>query len=133
VPANTGQVLRLLATAGTYTGQALATTDVYDGFVYSDYFLAYSTRPCTITVRSTAFDAFLLLGNATFGGLVAFDDNSGGGTDAQISRPSCTASGGPVIIGVTSLYEASLGPYTVTVTFDGAAPSRAAASGMIPR
>jgi hypothetical protein len=121
VPANTGDRVRTLLAPGVYTGQSLASGDSYDGTWYSDFFFFADDRPCTITLRSTAFDAVLIIINATTGDLVGFDQNSGGGTDAQIVRASCRSVGQPIAIGASSAFADEVGPYTLTVAVQGAA------------
>jgi hypothetical protein len=117
-PANRGDTVRILVAPGTYTGQALAPGDFVnsiDGF--TDSYVIHSARPCTITVRSAAFDPFIVLTN-TFGISVGFDDNSGGGTDAQITRSSCTSIGGAIRIDLASTDNRGTGPYTLIITYN---------------
>lgn len=117
-PANRGDTIRILAVAGTYTGQTLAAGDFINSIdSFTDSFAIYSQRPCTITVRSTAFDPFISLSNS-FGIAVGFDDNSGGGTDAQITRSSCTSTGGAIRIDIASGDPGATGPYTLIVTYN---------------
>lgn len=117
-PANRGDTIRILALPGTYTGQTLAQGDFLnsvDG--YTDAYAIFSTRPCTITARSTSFDTYLSLTNS-FGLPVGVDDNSGGGTDAQITRTSCTSNGGAIRIDVTTAFSGQGGPYTLIIAFN---------------
>lgn len=128
-PGNTGQIARVLARAGTYTGQSLATDDLYDGTWYSDVFLIGDIRPCTITVRSTAFDAYLQLFDVFTGSLIWSTDDGGGGTDAGVVRNSCLTipSQIPIVISPSSAFADEVGPYTLTVTFQTPAPGSPAA------
>jgi len=108
----------VLIAGGTYTGQSLTNSDLFDGIWYTDLFFFADPRPCTITLNSTAFDAFLIIANAITGDPVSVDNNSGGGTDARVVRTSCLSIGQPIVINVTSVFEREVGPYTLTVTID---------------
>jgi hypothetical protein len=117
-PGNTGDNAKVLVAGGTYTGQSLTNADLFDGIWYTDLFFFADPRPCTITLNSTAFDAFLIIANAITGDPVSVDNNSGGGTDARVVRTSCRSVGQPIVINVTSVFEREVGPYTLTVTID---------------
>jgi hypothetical protein len=117
-PANRGDTLRMLTLPGTYTGQTLAAGDFLNSLdSFTDSFAIFSARPCTITVRSTAFDPYIQL-TSQFGILIGFDDNSGGGTDAQITRSSCSSAGGAIRIDIASVISGQTGPYTLIITYN---------------
>jgi hypothetical protein len=110
--------MRVLALPGTYTGQTLAPGDFVNSIdSFTDSFAIFSTRPCTITVRSTAFDPYINL-TSSFATNIGFDDNSGGGTDAQITRTSCSSSGGAIRIDIASVISSQTGPYTLIITYN---------------
>jgi hypothetical protein len=117
-PANRGDTIRIIAVPGTYTGQTLGPGDFLNSIgSYSDAYAIYSSRPCTITVRSTEFDPFISLTNS-FGITVGSDDNSGGGTDARISRTSCTSNGGAIRVDIAGINPGLTGAYTLTIAYD---------------
>ncbi len=109
----------LLALNATYTGQSVSSTDCNDpsGPYYADLFALSDSRPCTITMRA-AFDAFLEVDFVD--GTYTSDDNSGGGTDAQITLPTCNYGGGPPQIVAWSKLPGVTGAYTLTLSFTGA-------------
>jgi Bacterial Ig-like domain (group 2)/Bacterial pre-peptidase C-terminal domain len=72
-------------------------------------FTLATQRQVTITLRSTAFDAYLVLFDAT-GAAVDEDDDGAGGTDARITA---TLPAGTYTIGANS-YEPATGAYTLT-------------------
>jgi hypothetical protein len=115
---------RAIITSGTYTGQSLQLNDFDfgDGTVF-DYYLMFSQRPCTITLRSTDFDAFLWVEDAIELQFTDDDDNSGGGTDARIHFEQCNNQGRPLGVYANSNPTPQLGPglgsYTLIVEFDG--------------
>ena len=117
-PANRGATVRILSMPGTFTGQTLDLGDFVNSLdAFTDSYAIYSSRPCTITVRSTAFDPYISLTNQ-FGISVGFDDNGGGGTDAQITRSSCISNGTAIRIDVSSVISDATGPYTLIVTYN---------------
>jgi hypothetical protein len=78
----------------------------------------------TISLQSTAFDAFLWLLNANLTTIIAVDDDSGGDTNALISA---SLSAGTYIILVNSFDVGETGAYTLTTTFSGTSSALAAA------
>jgi hypothetical protein len=128
ISGTTGRTTRFLVAPGTYTGQALSLTDreYGDGTMY-DYFVLYSNRRCTITMRSTAFDAVLEMDDAVAEQSFAFDNNSAGGTDARITLNSCSRNGNPVgILANSNLAgngSTATGAYTLTVEYGPPVPS----------
>jgi hypothetical protein len=120
-----GCVLRSLVSVNvTYIGQSLASTDCRDpnpaGVWYEDRYLVFDSRPCVITL-SAVFDAYMELRETSLA-VVADDDDSGPGTDAQIARATCRSGPNPYVIAASSFDEAVSGPYTLTITFTSAAP-----------
>jgi hypothetical protein len=119
---NAGCNVRAFVVSGNYT-QALANTDCVfgDGSFY-DVFYIYSTRACTVTLRSTAFDTYLIFADAQSGSTLAEDDDAGGGpdgTDSQLSRPACNAAGNPLAIVANSFSAANVGAYTLAIQLAG--------------
>jgi hypothetical protein len=66
----------------------------------------------TLLLQSTAFDAYLVLLDAK-GNLVVEDDNSGGGTDAQISQP--LAAGTYYVVAKAAATYYAVGAYTLSL------------------
>lgn len=135
VPNDEGCTLRYLSVAGTYASQQIlpndCNTDQYfdppDGSL-ADFYAIQSIRPCTITMRSSVMNSFLLVADWDTFDYIDYDDNSGGGVngqDAQIVAPVCASGSGPLVI-VANHHVAARGPYTLTITF-GPAPSPVAA------
>ena len=71
-----------LGVSGTLAATSCKLPDgsLYDGWQTT----VYGAGTLTITMRSSVFDSFLIL-HSESGDLLAMDDNSGGGKDAQIS------------------------------------------------
>ncbi|WP_412061090.1 DUF4344 domain-containing metallopeptidase [Rubrivirga sp. IMCC45206] len=108
--------LPVLRVGDTVTGR-LNTTDATldDGSHYQDFAISGAPgQQVAVTMRSTAFDAYLQ-GGPVVGGAVqpdASDDDSGGGTDAQMVA---TLDGnGTYGIRVNSLTESQTGPFTLS-------------------
>lgn len=129
-PGNSGQVVRLIATSGTFA-QTLGAGDfvfpqLFGDNSFWDLYRVQSARSCTITARKTGagsnLDLLLLLSDQS-GELFALDDDSGGGTDPQIVLSQCQTAGGPITIMVNHYLETGTGPYDLTVTFGASAPS----------
>jgi hypothetical protein len=80
--------------------------------VYSVYLRA--GQQVTITQRSTAFDAYLILANAAGTAAVAEDDDSAGGTDSRIVYTAPAA--GAFQIFANTFAPGMSGAYTLTVT-----------------
>jgi len=102
-----------IAIGGTATG-ALAAGDCAfaDGTGVDFYELRLTTaRSVTITLRSSAFDAYLVL-YTRMGAGVDEDDDGAGGTD---SRLTITLQPGRYLIGANS-YSPATGPYTLSVS-----------------
>jgi hypothetical protein len=78
----------------------------------------------TITMRSDAFDAYLLLrrGAPGQGAVLAEDDDSGGGSNARLTV-TLPESGAYTV--VANSYQAGTGPYTLVVEADPARPGPA--------
>jgi hypothetical protein len=70
-----------------------------------------SQRTVTITMRSNAVDSYLIVWNRSSGAVVAFDDDSGGGLDAQLTH---TFPAGTYIIGANTFDAGETGPYTLS-------------------
>jgi hypothetical protein len=100
---------------GVETAQSLAATDCEDGGLYGDLYLVVlqQGQRVRISMRSSAVDAFLLLGD-DFSGLVAQDDDGGEGTNAAIDYTAPRH--GIYIIVATSASPAQTGAYVLEVT-----------------
>jgi uncharacterized protein (TIGR03437 family) len=94
----------LSATSGRSAGCAGCYADLYQ-------FTVSSAQPLIIGLNSTAFDAYLRVLDAG-GATVATDDDSGGGTNARISR---TFAAGTYRVEATSYSSAKAGAYTLSV------------------
>lgn len=101
------------------TASACVSTD--DGSFFDSY-VVYSTRPCTITMRSAQVDPFLFVLNGRTGAIVTADDDSAGGVnglDAQVSLAACNAGGDPLEVLANTALPAETGAYTFRVQVDG--------------
>jgi hypothetical protein len=99
-------------TLGTTVIGSLAATDcTFQDGTYVDYygFTLANPRQVTITLRSTDFDAYLVLFSST-STVIEQDDDDGGGSDAQIVR---TLAPGTYFIAANS-FEVETGAYTLT-------------------
>lgn len=136
VPANTGcffdtEVFRSLIVSGTYSGQMLETGDCFfeDGSFF-DAFFVFSTLPCTVTLRSPAFNAGLYVYASEQTGFTFVDgaDNVGVGADATVSLTSCSSGPNGLMFLTNSFTGGESGPYTLTFTLQGGASLHAGAS-----
>jgi hypothetical protein len=101
-------------TAGTTINGALTSTDctLSDGTFADIYRLTVTvSTPVQIDLTSTAFDAYLVLFDASLGG-VAEDDDSGGGTNSRITR---TLAPGTYYIAANAFDVGVTGAYSLTV------------------
>ncbi|KJU84555.1 cell wall/surface repeat-containing protein [Candidatus Magnetobacterium bavaricum] len=84
---------------------------------YAAYYTLTLSKSTNVQIKltSTSADAYLVLmsGSGTNGTVSTSDDDSGGGTDAQISK---TLSAGTYTIEATTVDPATTGMYTLTVT-----------------
>lgn len=111
------------------TSQTLSSTDCAGGGYYYDAFHLVSSRPCTITMSSSVFDAYLEIYDYD-GALVYYDDDSGGGTSASISLTSCrvgyqSSEHRGLRITPTSYLSGSTGAYTLAITFPSSLSEKA--------
>ncbi|HET6232752.1 MAG TPA: PPC domain-containing protein [Longimicrobiaceae bacterium] len=93
-----------------------------DGSYYQNYTLrAQPGQTVTVTLRSTAFDAYLAVGQMQNGqwSELDSDDDGAGGTDAQVQV--AVPAGGELTIRANSLEGGATGAYTVQVAAGGAA------------
>ncbi|HKS04737.1 MAG TPA: Ig-like domain-containing protein [Gemmatimonadaceae bacterium] len=129
VSANTGNVLRFLVAPGTFTGQGLAAGDENQFFgdgSFSDLYVLLSSRPCTLTVQTTAYDNFFVVFDA-------IDENAPAlgishpplGQDAVLSLPACRSGNNPLLLVVNSFQPTGTGAYTLSVAFTGGGAMRA--------
>jgi hypothetical protein len=111
----------VLIAAGVYEGQTLAAGDNTTAFgdgSFSDFYYLFSTRPCTITLRSPAFDAYLGIVNPSTQAVVfESDDIDESTTVARVSLSECHLAGLPLLI-VANHWPGPGGAYTLTVEFD---------------
>ena len=81
---------------------AAASCKLPDGSLFDGWqTTVYGAGTLTITMHSTALDSFLILRNDT-ANVIAMDDNSGGGNDAQISVPVSGGQNYTIIASVAS-------------------------------
>jgi uncharacterized protein (TIGR03437 family) len=112
----------LSATSGRSAGCAGCYADLYQ-------FTVSSAQPLVIGLNSTAFDAYLRVLDAG-GATVATDDDSGGGTNALISR---TFAAGIYRVEATSYSSAKAGAYTLSVaTLSASAPPPVSITSLSP-
>lgn len=99
---------------GVQSSQTLSTLDCASSGSYGDVFSIFLTAGQTVTMSqsSAAFDAFLGLVNSN-NTVVASDDDSGPGTDAQFSY-TVTVTGAYYIV-ATSYTTGAVGSYTLTI------------------
>jgi hypothetical protein len=100
---------------GVQTNQQIEATDCNrNGFFIDGYFLVLQAgQSVTITQSSTAVDAYLELLDLT-GTVVAFDDDSGGGSDARITYTSTVAA--IYVVGAETFTIGETGAYTLSVS-----------------
>jgi len=102
--------------AGQTVSGALAESDARaaDGSYYDDYvYHAQGGERLVITLRSSAFDAYLTAGTAAAPGGMGSDDDGAGGSDSRL-EVTLTAPG-DYVIRANSLQAASTGAYTLQV------------------
>lgn len=106
----------------TVTGQSLTSTDCLaaDNSSYDSY-LVYAPNACTITMNSSAFDAYLQVLNLRTGTTVRADDDSGGGTNARITLSACNSDGNIIEIRANSYGAREVGAYSLTLSLSGGA------------
>lgn len=108
----------------TYSRQLTATACVNsDDGSFFDGYITFSSRPCTITMRSTQMDSYLYLINARTGAVLAQDDDSGGGVDARVSLAACNAGSDVLGIVANTAFVGETGAYTLTVAVPGGPPA----------
>jgi uncharacterized protein YjdB len=126
----TSTIAGTIAVGQTING-ALTTTDctLGNGSRADLYTLTLATSQAVqIDLTSTAFDAYIIVYGAT-GNIITGDDNSGGGTNARVSR---TLAPGTYYVAATAEIVSSLGAYTITIrppTGADAAPAVAERTG----
>jgi hypothetical protein len=98
-----------------------------DSYFEAWYVSGRAGERITVTMRSDAFDAFLLVGRQGASEILDSNDDDGGGTDARVTL-ELPADGDYVII-ANSLTERQTGEFTLTVTTgsDGTGPQATAA------
>lgn len=99
---------------------------------YADLYFVYleAGQQITIVQRSTAFNSYLVLGDASTGSPVVENDNGAGGNDARIAYTA--PRDGPYFIYARSLAAGQTGAYTLSVTsVGGQAALRAGPDGTI--
>jgi hypothetical protein len=124
----------LLPFASVTYSSALASTDCVlaaDGSYYERYYI-YSTKACTITMRSTVFNSYLFVKNQRTQITIAQDDNTGGGSDARISLAACNSGGDLIEIWANTFTTATAGAYTLAVTVTGGSSLMSSAPASAP-
>ena len=105
----------VFATVGIATDQKIAVSDCEGpaGFHYDRFQIALTAgQAITISQNSAVFDAALTLRD-DLGAVVAYDDDSGGGTDARITFTAATA--GIYSIQAGTFFSAAIGAYTLVI------------------
>lgn len=123
-PIAVGQTVNgtLSATSGRSAGCAGCYADLYQ-------FTVSSAQQLIVSLNSTAFDAYLRVLDAG-GATVATDDDSGGGSNARISR---TFAAGTYRVEATSYSSAKAGAYTLSVaTPSASAPAPVSITSLSP-
>ncbi len=121
-----------LLTVGQTVNGVLEATDnrtiLGDGSL-ADYFdlNVPSAQTLTITLRSTAFDAYLVVVDVE-SGQITQDDDSGGGTDALLELPFQP---GRYFVEATTLTPGQQGPYTLSVSGTPPAPPAITTEGVV--
>ncbi|WP_040335817.1 beta strand repeat-containing protein [Candidatus Magnetobacterium casense] len=114
----TGTSAIALSTPATGSWSSSSCYSTHMSGSYAAYYILTlsSSTNIQIALTSTSVDAYLVLlsGSGVSGTVVASDDDSGGGTDAQISQTGLAA--GTYTIEVTTSDPATAGMYTLTVT-----------------
>ena len=136
VPANTGDGFRFLVAPGTYTGQALAAGDydeVFPDGSFSDVYFLFSTRQCTLTVQTTAYDNFFIVLDAKDANVAPLGiSHPPLGEDAVISLQACRSGNNPIALVVNSFQPGGTGAYTLIVSFGGPGAIRAGSQVALP-
>lgn len=106
----------------TVRGTLSASDRMLDDGSYADVYVmqAEAGQPYTVTLRSSDFDAFVGVSYSGEGQFQAGDDDSAGGTDAELVF--AYLAGGPVYIYANSLGQGETGAYMLTVTRGGTDP-----------
>ena len=107
-----------IAATGPVSGTLTNADETLDDGSAVDYFVYAGTRGerLTITLRSDAFDAYLLAGSMRNGLFDAGDedDDSGGGTHAKLDLNVATT--GPIVIAANAVESGDYGSYTLEVS-----------------
>jgi hypothetical protein len=117
LPARTTCGLEAWVVPSVSFSRTLATGDcMFDDGSFYDLYALYlrAGQQVTITQRSTAFDSYLLLVDATANTVVAEDDDSAGGNDSRIVYTATRA--GPFLIAANSYSGGMSGTYTLTIS-----------------
>lgn len=115
-----GTIIRAFVVGGTYSGQSLGAGDctANDGS-YEDGYYIYSTKPCTITMTPTGFDAFLAIYDASTGNNLTFSDNLGIGGAETVQLPACSNGGNALLIIANTFNAGETGTYVLAITITG--------------
>jgi hypothetical protein len=103
------------AVTANLTSQAVRSTGCYRCYADLYQFTIPSAQVLNIGMSSNAFDAYLLVKDAA-GAVLAADDDSGGGSNARITR---TFPAGTYLIEATTYLPASSGAYRITLEAAG--------------
>ena len=105
---------------GTVTGTLAATGCVLGDSSYADRYLLNVTtsKTYTVTMRSSAFDAFLFMEDPATGEMMGRNDNSGGGANGKDARFNVLLPVGTYIINANSAGARETGAYTLSVAED---------------
>lgn len=108
--------LATVAAGSTVSGSLSYTSCQYDDSTFADLYQVSLSAPATVDVllASSAFDAYLVLLDAK-GNVVAQDDDSGGGTNAEIVQ--ALAAGTYFVVAKPVSYYYSVGSYQLTVSY----------------
>lgn len=115
----------------TISGTLAATACVLGDSSYVDRYLLTvpATNTYTVTMRSSALNAFLFMENAADGDLVGRNDDSGGGANGKDARFSTTLPQGSYVISANSAGPRETGTYTLTVSEDQCQATRTVTPG----
>jgi len=134
---NSDGVARALVTPGVYGGQVITEGDVPfltpdgtpDG-TFIDFYFFISPRPCSITMTSAGFEAWLAVLGAVDGADPDFFEIGTGNPTATVTLPSgCRSpSGAPLLIVANNFFPAFRGAYTLTIELLPSTPASGSAN-----
>lgn len=117
-----------IATGQTLSGVLTRNDFLRSDNTYADPYVYYGRagEQITVTMRSSAFDSWLVV-QEPGGSLNEHDDDSGGGNDSQLTLTLPRT--GRYLIAANSVGQRATGAYTISVASGGRGPSRPGAGG----